>query len=155
MVGVIVSPTSPFEPDVATLLVEHLSDMHAQSPPESVHALAAGALAKDTVTLLAARDEHGTLLGIGALAALGDDHGEIKSMRTVASQRGKGVAATVLGALLALARERGYTRVSLETGSMDFFAPARRLYERHGFVPCEPFGDYWDDPASAFFTLEL
>ena len=155
MALVIVAPASPFEPDILQLLTEHLRDMHAESPPESVHALAADALAQPHVTLLAAREADGELLGVGAIAQIGPQHGEIKSMRTVSEHRGRGIAGTILTALLQLAVARGFERVSLETGSADFFAPARRLYERHGFVPCGPFDDYWDDPESAFFTLEI
>lgn len=140
--------------DVAALLAEHLTDMYATSPACSVHALDLEALRAPSVTVWTARDEGG-LLGCGALKELGPRHGELKSMRTAASARGRGVGGAVLGHLLAVARERGYARVSLETGSQPFFAPAHRLYARHGFVECGPFGDYVPDPSSVFMTLEL
>ena len=76
-------------------------------------------------------------------------------MRTTAAARGRGVAATLLAHLLDEARTRGYARVSLETGSQDYFAAARRLYERHGFTGCGPFGDYAPDPHSVFMTREV
>lgn len=140
--------------DVRALLTEHLADMHAVSPPESVHALDLEALRAPGVTFVAARED-GVLLGCGALKELDGAHGEVKSMRTAAGARGRGVAAAVLAHLLAVARERGYRRVSLETGAEDFFAPARRLYARHGFAPCAPFADYTHDPHSVYLTLEL
>jgi putative acetyltransferase len=95
------------------------------------------------------------LLGMGALADLGDGHGEIKSMHTASGARGRGVAAAVLTHLIGIARESGYTRLSLETGTQDFFDPAHRLYERHGFTECGPFDTYVADPHSRFYTLAM
>lgn len=164
---------SPARDDVRRLLDEHLTDMFATSPAESVHALDHSALLAPTITFWTARDDDGTLLGCGALSRLdlpGDPartgqeqtgpghagpHGEIKSMRTAAHARGRGVASALLDAVLAEARRREYTRISLETGPQDYFAPARRLYARHGFTECGPFGSYTLDPYSVFMTLEL
>ena len=81
--------------------------------------------------------------------------GEVKSMRTAQTHLRRGVAARMLGHILAEARRRGYGRLSLETGSMAYFAPARALYARAGFSPCGPFGDYVDDPNSVFMTRTL
>lgn len=141
-------------PAVKRLLAEHLAEMHATSPPESVHALDLTALRDPRVTVwtLWEADE---LLGCVALAELSPAHGELKSMRTASTARGRGVGARMLGHVIDEARSRGYRRLSLETGAEEFFAPARRLYERHGFVVCPPFGDYRLDPLSVFFTLEL
>jgi putative acetyltransferase len=144
----------PLAPDVTALLDEHLADMHDTSPPESVHALGHAALADSTITFVTAR-ESGVLLGCGALLQLSADHGEIKSMRTSDAARGRGVAAAVLEWLLAEARDRGLARVSLETGTQDYFAAAHRLYLRAGFVDCGPFGDYTLDPNSRYMTLAL
>jgi putative acetyltransferase len=144
----------PARDDVMGLLAEHLADMHAESPPESVHALDVAALTAPAVTFWTARDD-GVLLGCAALKELGPTHGEVKSMRTTAESRGRGVAAALLGHLVDEARRRGYTRVSLETGTQDYFAPARRLYGRHGFAECGPFADYALDPYSVFFTRVL
>jgi putative acetyltransferase len=141
-------------PAVRALIDEHLGDMRATSPPESIHALDHDQLRAEHVTFWTAWDEDG-LLGCGALKQLDAEHGEIKTMRTAPAARRRGVGAAVLGFLLAEARRRGYRRVSLETGSQDFFAPARRLYARHGFVVCEPFADYVADPNSVFMTLHL
>ncbi|KQY60623.1 GCN5 family acetyltransferase [Aeromicrobium sp. Root495] len=144
----------PTRADVRALLDEHLHDMHATSAPESVHALDHSSLAAPGVTLWSARED-GTLLGIGALKDLGGRHGEIKSMRTATLSRGRGVAAAMLHHLLTEATARGWDRVSLETGTQDYFAPARRLYARHGFVECSPFGDYVLDPSSVFMSRRL
>jgi putative acetyltransferase len=144
----------PAAPDVSALLEEHLRDMHAQSPPESVHALDVGALKIPSITFWTVRDGD-LLLGCGALKELDARHGEVKSMRTPHSLRRRGAGRAVLAHILDEARRRGYTRLSLETGSMDAFAPARRLYESAGFVYCGPFGDYREDPNSVFMTLVL
>ena len=145
----------PGTPDVLALLEQHLADMHAESPPESVHALDVAALRAAHITFLTAREAEGALLGVGALSELAPNHGELKSMRTTPAARGRGVATAMVNALLDLARVRGYERVSLETGSQAYFAAAHRLYERAGFVECGPFGRYVLDPNSRFFTLEL
>jgi putative acetyltransferase len=150
---------SPGRADVRQLLSEHLADMFATSPAESVHALDAAALSGPDITFWTARENSG-VLGCGALKLLepgqpGIRHGEIKSMRTAAHARGRGIATLLLAHILAEARERGYGRLYLETGSQDFFAPARRLYQRHGFSVCPPFAGYGEDPNSVYMTLAL
>ena len=95
------------------------------------------------------------LLGCGALKQLDPEHGEIKSMRTAIVHRNKGVATKLLNLILGEARRRHYTRVSLETGSMELFAPARKLYAKFGFKECQPFAEYFEDPESLFMTKEL
>lgn len=144
----------PLRDDVLALLEEHLADMYATSPAESVHALDPAALAAHAVTFFTAR-EHGVLLGCAALRDLGGRAGEVKSMRTATPARGRGVASALLDHVLAHARGRGMTRISLETGVEDYFAAARRLYERHGFVEGEPFDAYLPDPNSVFYTRPL
>jgi putative acetyltransferase len=150
----VVAGDSPTAADVRALLEEHLTDMFATSPACSVHALDHTALLAPSITFVTARDDDGALLGCGALKELDPGHGELKSMRTTGAARGRGVATAVLARLLSLAEERGYERVSLETGTQDYFASARRLYARHGFTECGPFGDYSPDPYSVFMTLE-
>ncbi|WP_026554118.1 GNAT family N-acetyltransferase [Arthrobacter sp. 35W] len=145
---------SPAADDVRRLLDEHLADMFATSPADSVHALDHSALAAPDVGFWTAR-EAGQLLGCGALKSLGSRAGEIKSMRTTPAARGRGVAAQLLGHIVDEARRRGYESLFLETGTEEFFAPARRLYERHGFTACPPFGGYSMDPHSVFMTLDL
>ncbi len=152
---VVVARDDPARPDVLRLLQEHLDDMFATSPAESVHALDPAALAGPDVTFMTARTDGGVLLGCGALKDLGAGEGEIKSMRTAQQARGRGVAALLLSRILEEARTRGYKRLFLETGSEEFFAPARRLYARHGFVPCPPFAGYQPDPNSVFMARSL
>ncbi len=144
----------PHRPEVTDLLTTHLETMALHSPPESVHALDLSGLQTPDVTFWAAWN--GTaLLGCGALKELDGRHGEIKSMHTAEAFRGKGVGARILEHMLAEARRRSYDRLSLETGSMEAFAPARALYARYGFAYCDPFADYREDPYSVFMTLEL
>lgn len=154
MARVQIAVEDPSGLQVAAFLGEHLADMHATSPPESVHALDVEALRGATVTFWTAR-EGSVLLGCGALKEIAPGHGEIKSMRTTAVSRGRGVGAAMLAHLVATAQERGYSRLSLETGTQGYFAPARRLYLRHGFVECGPFAGYTLDENSAYFTREL
>ena len=144
----------PGLPEVRELLEEHLRNMHELSPPASVHALDVGKLQEPDVTFWTVRDG-AILLGCGALKQLDPEHGEIKSMRTPRSLRRRGAGRAVLAHIIAVARGRGYKRLSLETGSMEAFVPAQRLYESFGFSYCDPFGDYRPDPNSVFMTLRI
>ena len=141
-------------PEIRALLEEHLRNMHEVSPPESVHALDLDKLRQPDISFWTVWED-GDLLGCGALRALSSTHGEIKSMRTAEAHRGRGVARAVLNHIVSEARARAYERLSLETGSMQAFAPAHRLYESFGFARCEPFGDYAPDPNSLFMTKRL
>ena len=136
------------------LLAEHLRAMHATSPPESVHALDLSGLRRPEVTFWSIWSGP-DLAGCGALKQLDGGLAEIKSMRTADAFRRRGVAAHMLRHLIEEARRRGYRRLSLETGSMDYFEPARRLYAQFGFAECGPFGAYAEDPNSIFMTREL
>ncbi|WP_274005651.1 GNAT family N-acetyltransferase [Vibrio parahaemolyticus] len=141
-------------PQVLALLEEHLKDMYATSPPESVHALDVSKLKLPSITFWTGWDGE-QLLGCVAMSQLEDGHAELKSMRTTPSARKQGVASRLLNHVIEQAKHQGIQRLSLETGSMAFFEPAHRLYEKHGFVYCEPFGDYQPDPNSRFMTLAL
>ena len=141
-------------PEVHELLREHLQDMFLHSPPESVHALDLESLRRPEITFWTVW-EGGELFGCGALKELDPGHAEIKSMRTSSAHLRKGVASYLLRHILEEAARRGYTRLSLETGSAEAFEPARRLYARHGFAYCGPFADYVEDPYSVFMTREL
>ncbi|TKR30121.1 GNAT family N-acetyltransferase [Luteimonas gilva] len=141
-------------PEVLGLLQEHLSAMQLTSPPESRHALDAAGLRRPDVAFWSIWDG-AELAGCGALKELDATHAEIKSMRTAAAYLRKGVASKMLEHLIAEARRRGYRRLSLETGSMAYFEPARKLYASFGFVPCAPFGNYKEDPNSVFMTKLL
>ena len=136
------------------LLNEHLADVAVHSPPESVHALDVDALCAPQVTFWTAWAAD-ALLGCGALLELDPRHGEIKSMRTAREHLRQGVASGLLRHMIEEAERRGYRRLSLETGSMQAFAPARALYARFGFVSCPPFADYVPDPNSVFMTRAL
>jgi putative acetyltransferase len=140
--------------EVAELLREHLQSMTLHSPPESIHALDLEALRKPEITFWSAW-EGDELVGCGALKELDGQYGEIKSMRTSSSHQRKGVAKRLLQHIIEEAKRRCYRRLSLETGSMDAFEPARRLYASFGFQYCKPFSDYIEDLNSVFMTKEL
>jgi putative acetyltransferase len=141
-------------PEIISLLEQHLSNMRAITPPQSVHALPVQGLRSADVTFWSVWDND-ELLGCGALKELDPRHGEIKSMRTVSKHLRQGVARAVLNHIMSEARRRGYRRLSLETGAMPEFAPARQLYARGGFQICKPFANYIEDPNSVFMTMEL
>lgn len=136
------------------LVAHHLAGMHANTPPESVHALDLDRLVDPSVMFWSAWSE-GRLAGIGALKSLDERNGEIKSMRVDDAFLGRGVGRGILDHIVSEARRRGMTHVWLETGSPDDFLPARRLYESAGFEECGPFGDYRDDPFSVFMVRAL
>ncbi len=140
--------------DVLSVLEPHLVFARGTSPPEDVHALDLGGLLDPALTLFSAR-RAGRLLAIGALKVLEETHAELKSMHTAEDARRQGVGRAMLDHLVGVARDRGCRRVSLETGSMEAFAPARALYASAGFSPCGPFGGYWPSPNSTYLTLRL
>jgi putative acetyltransferase len=141
-------------PEIAELIAIHAGTMLAASPPESCHFLPIDGLRQPSVSVWSLWEE-GALLGCGALKDLGNGTGEIKSMHTREVLRGRGLGRRMLEHILAEARRRNYTALYLETGSMDAFIPARRLYEAYGFDYCGPFGDYIEDPHSVFMCLPL
>src|SRR6266853_3327324 len=140
--------------EIIGLLDGHLRGVALHSPPESVHALGLEALRKPDITFWSVWQDS-ELMGCGAIKELDSRHGEIKSMRTVSLHRRNGVAARLMRHILEEAKRRSYDRLSLETGSMDAFAPARSLYARFGFRPCGPFAKYVEDPYSVFMTREM
>ena len=142
------------DPRVIELLHVHLERAHAETAPGSAHPLDLSGLRSPDVTFWSAW-EGDSLAGVGALKRLTADHGEIKSMHTAEAMRRRGVGAAILRHAIAAARARGMSRLRLETGSWPYFAPARALYARHGFVECPPFGDYRPDANSVFMTLVL
>lgn len=144
----------PRADDVRALLKRHLVFAHEHTPPYDVHALDLNGLLNPAITLFSVRRD-GQLLAIGALNQLDEAHGELKAMHTVEEARRQGIGRAMVDHLLSVARQRGYQRVSLETGAMDAFGPARSLYASSGFTSCGPFGDYPESPNSAFMTLPL
>ena len=141
-------------PEIRALLQAHLDSMHQHSPPESVHALDLDALRQPGITFWTAW-EGAELLGCGAVKRLDTQHAELKSMRTASAHLRKGVARALLDHILQAARQQGFARVSLETGTATAFAPARQLYARTRFVECGPFEGYALDPHSMFMTKTL
>jgi putative acetyltransferase len=139
---------------LAAFLQAHLDELEPTAPPESRHALDLARLQAPGVRLWVARDETG-LVGTAALAALEAGHEELKSMRTDPARRRTGVGARLLDHLLHDARSRGVRRISLETGSTEFFGPARAMYAAAGFVPCGPFGSYTEDHHSIYLSRLL
>lgn len=141
-------------PQIAAFLEAHLEQMRATSPPESKHALDLDGLRRPDVVFWTLLDGD-EVVGCAALKALDATHAEVKSMRTHPDRRRQGLGALLLRHVVEQARLRGFARLSLETGSMPFFAPARALYTAHGFAPCPPFADYVPDPNSVFMTTVL
>lgn len=142
------------DPRIADFLAEHIKDMRSVSPPESKHALDLEGLKKPDISFWSVWSGE-ILVGCVAIKRLDAEHAELKSMRTTPSHRRQGIGALILNFIMDEARRRGYCRMSLETGSMPFFVPARMLYAKHGFKPCPPFEGYKEDPYSAFMTREL
>lgn len=151
---VTVAREDPRTPDVVALLARHLAFARSESPPEDAHALDVEGLTASDIAFFTLRRD-GALLGVGALRRLDAEHAEIKSMHTAEGHRGQGWARLVLEHLLTHARDEGFSRVSLETGAMEIFEPARALYRSAGFVTCPPFGDHRPSGWSTFLTRAL
>ena len=141
-------------PAIAEFLDEHVQQMRAITPLESKHALDLDGLRKPEITFWSAWDGD-TLVGCAAIKVLDPDHAELKSMRTAPARQRGGIASRLLEHIIGEAEQMGFTRLSLETGSAEFFVPARRLYEKFGFTYCEPFADYTLDPHSVYMTRTL
>ena len=139
---------------VLDLLQIHLTSARAETAPGSAHALDVTALQSPDIDFWTIWEDQ-TLLGFGALKRISKDHGEIKSMHIAEAVRRKGAGSALLRHIIAAARARSMSRLSLETGSWKYFQAARELYSSHGFVECPPFADYVLDPNSIFMTLEL
>jgi putative acetyltransferase len=149
-----ISADDPRAPDVRRLLEVHVAFARGQTPPEDAHAMDVQELVDPAVRFFSLR-RNGELLAVGALKRLDPDHAEVKSMHTAQAVRGQGIARRMLEHLIAVARAEGYRRLSLETGSMAAFEPARSLYAGAGFTTCDPFGDYRFSPNSTYMTLDL
>ena len=154
MATVEIGVADPNAEDVRELLRRHLEFARANTPPEDVHALEVSQIVDPGVTLYSYRRD-GELLAVGALKQLDGRHAELKSMHTAAAARRTGVGRAMVEHLVGVARDHGFSRVSLETGSNEAFAAARSLYAQAGFTPCGPFGDYPPDRGNAFMTLAL
>lgn len=150
----VIAVEDPLAADVGAVLDRHLAFAHEHTPPTHVHALPGERLQDPAVTLFGAR-QAGVLLGVGAIRRLDAEHAELKSMHTVEEARGQGVGREMLRHLLQVAAASGCKQVSLETGAMAEFEPARTLYRSAGFQQCEPFGEYTVNPFSVCMTLAL
>jgi putative acetyltransferase len=149
-----ITPGDFSDPRVIDLLHVHLTTARAETARDSAHALDLTGLQSPEISFWTIWEDE-VLLGIGALKRLSPDHGEVKSMHTAQFARRKGVGGAMLGHIIATARKSGMSRLSLETGSWEYFRPARALYRSHGFVECAPFADYLLDANSVFMTLDL
>lgn len=149
-----IAAESPIGADLALLFQRHTADMHADTPPESIHMMDAGELAVPAVRFFVMRED-GVPVGMGAFKAIDGRHAEIKSMHVLTEARGRGLSRKMLDHLIAQAQAEGFTRLSLETGVQPTFVAARALYAKAGFVDCPPFEGYWDDPNSVFLTKTL
>ena len=149
-----IAAESPVQAALSDLMARHAEAMHADTPPESIHMLDAADLAAPGIFFYVMRED-GRAVGMGAVKRIGPAEGEIKSMHVLSELRGRGLARRMLDHLVSAAQAEGITRLSLETGSQQGFAPARRLYQTAGFVPCPPFADYRDDPMSVYMTRSL
>ena len=145
---------SPLGADLELLFQRHSADMHADTPPESIHMLPRAALVDPAIAFFVLRDG-GQPVGMGAVKRIAPAHGEIKSMHVLSETRGRGLSRRMLEALITHARSEGLARLSLETGVQPTFIAARGLYARAGFVECGPFGDYQPDPNSVFMSIDL
>jgi putative acetyltransferase len=152
--AVTIAEEHPLTPDLELLFQRHTADMHADTPPESIHMMDKGALAAPGIRFFVLRDA-GAPLAMGAYKRIDTTHAEIKSMHVLTEARGRGLSKAMLDHLLAEARKDGYARLSLETGIQPTFIAARALYARAGFEECPPFEGYWDDPNSVFMTKVL
>ena len=141
-------------PEIAEFLDQHVQQMRSVTPLESKYALDLDGLRTPDVTFWSVTDG-GTLVGCGAIKRLEADHAELKSMRTAPARKRSGIASLLLEHIIAEAKRMGFTRLSLETGSAEFFLPARKLYEKFAFDYCEPFGEYRPGPHNTFMTRTL
>lgn len=141
-------------PRIAALLDGHVQQMRSLTPVEHVYALDLEELRRPDITFWSAHDGD-QLVGCAALKELDPRHGEVKSMRTDPNRTRGGIASRLLEHLIGEATARGYATLSLETGTDGFFLPARRLYEKYGFTPCGPFGDYRASPHNTFMAKAL
>ncbi len=142
------------DPQVRELIEAHLNQARAETAPGSDHALDLKGLKGSEVEFWSMWENEG-LVAIGAMQKLSRDHYEIKSMHTISHKRRGGIGSKMLLHIIDFARAEGAKRLSLETGSWEYFRPARTLYLKHGFVECGPFADYVLDPNSVYMTLDL
>ncbi len=152
--NVLIGRESPLSEDLALLMARHTADMHADTPPESIHMMDAGQLARPQVQFFVGRIA-GKAVAMGAIKKIDPSHAEVKSMHVLQEYRGKGLSKAMLDHLIKAAHTSNFSRLSLETGTQAMFEPARQLYEKAGFIECPPFEGYSLDPNSIYMTLRL
>ncbi|MEO7916912.1 MAG: GNAT family N-acetyltransferase [Dokdonella sp.] len=141
-------------PEVQSLIFEHLSEMHANSPPDHAHAMAIENLRATNITFWSAWFDD-DLCGCGALKELDSLTGEIKSMRTRAAFLRRGVGQAILDEIVRSGRQRRYSRLLLETGTGPAFESAHALYLRNGFEWTAPFDEYHATDFNVFMAKSL
>ena len=139
---------------VNELLIKHFTELRSVSPDDSCHVLDIQGLKDSSIKFWSFWDEK-DLVGCGALKFIDNYHGEFKSIRVADTFRGKGVGKKIISHLIDQAKKIGIKKLSIETGAGEFFAPARKLFEKFGFKPCKPFDHYKEDPNSCYFNLEI
>lgn len=152
--AVVIVEDHPLTPDLTLLFDRHTADMHADTPPESIHMMDKGALAAPGIRFFVLRED-GAPLAMGAFKRIDATHAEIKSMHVLREARGRGLSKAMLDHLIREAGRDGFRRLSLETGVQPTFVAARALYARAGFEECPPFEGYVEDPNSVFMTKML
>ena len=140
--------------DVNELLIKHFIELRSVSPKGSTHVLDIEGLQNKSIKFWSIYEHH-KLIGCGALKFLDSNHGEFKSIRVADSFRKKGYGKKVITVLFEKSKELGINKISVETGSGEFFLPARRLFKEFGFEECEPFGHYVNDSNSCYMSLEI
>ena len=141
-------------PKVNELLKKHFVELRAVSPAGSTHVLDIAGL-KDQSIKFWSLWENDELVGCGALKFIDKNHGEFKSIRVADNFRGKKLGIKIIDHLLSEAKNLNIKKISIETGAGEFFTPARKLFLKCGFKPCEPFSHYKDDPNSCYFSLSF
>ena len=142
------------DPEVNQLLKKHFVELRSVSPKGSTHVLDIEGLQNKSIKFWSIYEHH-KLIGCGALKFLDSNHGEFKSIRVADSFRKKGYGKKVISVLFEKSKELGVNKISVETGSGEFFLPARRLFKKFGFEECEPFGHYVNDSNSCYMSLEI
>jgi len=142
------------DPEVNNLLNKHFIELRSVSPAGSAHVLDIAGLNDQTIKFWSLW-ENKDLVGCGALKFLDKSHGEFKSIRVADKFRKKGVGERIIGHLIEEAKKLQITKLSIETGSGEFFSPARKLFMKLNFKICGPFAHYKEDPNSCFFTKNV
>ena len=138
-------------PEVNELLTKHFIELRAASPEGSAHVLDIPGLKIASIKFWSLWDKE-NLLGCGALKFLDKEHGEFKSIRVHDNFRNKGNGMKIMNHLIDEAKRLNIKRLSIETGAGDFFTPARKLFDKCNFKPCEPFAHYKKDINSIYLT---